>query len=154
MSILSRQQVPANGLIFSAIIIAIAVLANFVVSNTSLFTFVSSVATTCFLFIWGAIVECHLEFKRQQKKQNIPEGEFKLHFHPWTAYLVLASLIFVAVILCLENTTLFTLIAAMAWFVMLYLICSLKKINYDSTELEIRLVFLILFFYFIIIIIC
>ena len=52
MSTLSRQQVPANGLIFSAIIIAIAVLANFVVSNTSLFTFVSSVATTCFLFIW------------------------------------------------------------------------------------------------------
>lgn len=129
MSTLSRQQVPANGLIFSAIIIAIAVLANFVVSNTSLFTFVSSVATTCFLFIWGAIVVCHLKFKKQQKKQNIPEGEFKLHFHPWTDYLVLAFLIFVGVIMCLEKTTLFALIAAIAWFVMLYMISSIKKRN-------------------------
>ena len=33
--------------------------------------------------------------------------------------------------MCLEKTTLFALIAAIAWFVMLYMISSIKKRNFD-----------------------
>lgn len=125
MSTLSKRQVPANGLKFSAIVIALAVLADLVVPNTSLFTFVSSVATTCFLFIWGAIILAHLRYKKTQAKQN--PVSFKMPLYPLSDYIVLIFLVFVGIIMCLDKTTLFALIAAIIWFVALYSIIYLRK---------------------------
>jgi AAT family amino acid transporter len=125
MSTLSKRQVPANGLKFSAIVIALAVLADLVVPNTSLFMFVSSVATTCFLFIWGAIILAHLRYKKTQAKQN--PVSFKMPLYPLSDYIVLIFLVFVGIIMCLDKTTLFALIAAIIWFVALYSIIYLRK---------------------------
>lgn len=123
MSTLSRRQVPANAIKFSTLVIAIAVLANFVVPNTALFQFISSVATTCFLFIWGAIVIAHLKYKKSLKETKKSfETNFKMPFYPLSDYLVLAFLAFVCVVMCLEKTTLIALGASIAWFVVLILI--------------------------------
>ncbi|MDI9206718.1 amino acid permease [Ligilactobacillus saerimneri] len=120
MSALSRTQVPANGLIFSAMVIAISVIANFIIPNTSLFNFVSSVATTCFLFIWGAIVVAHIKYRKSLSAQAEQKLTFKMPLYPLSNYLVLAFLVFIAVVLCLEKTTLYALIAAIIWFIALY----------------------------------
>ena len=120
MSTLSRTQVPANGLIFSAMVIAISVIANFIIPNTSLFNFVSSVATTCFLFIWGAIVVAHIKYRKSLSTQAEQKLTFKMPLYPLSNYLVLAFLVFIAVVLCLEKTTLYALIAAIIWFIALY----------------------------------
>ncbi|KRL02724.1 amino acid permease [Liquorilactobacillus capillatus] len=124
LSKLSRRQVPANGIIFSALVITVAVIANFVIPNTALFAFISSVATTCFLFIWGMIILAHLKFKKQQQKnkQDLQQNQFKMPLFPWGDYLVLAFLIFVAAIMCLDKTTLAALIASIVWLAFLFLI--------------------------------
>lgn len=124
LSKLSRRQVPANGIIFSAIVITLAVLANFVIPNAALFSFISSVATTCFLFIWGMIIIAHLKFRKQQQKiQNeIRQSKFRMPFFPWGDYLVLGFLFFVAGVMCLDKTTLAALIASIVWLGFLFLI--------------------------------
>lgn len=124
MSTLSKRQVPANGLKFSAVVIAIAVLADLIVPNTSLFTFVSSVATTCFLFIWGAIILAHLRYKKAHKEQK---STFKMPLYPIGDYLVLIFLVFVGVIMCLEKTTLLALLAAIVWFIGLYIVVRYRR---------------------------
>ncbi|KRL03985.1 amino acid permease [Liquorilactobacillus oeni] len=125
MSTLSRRQVPANGLIFSSIVIGIAVLANFIFSNTALFTFISSVATTCFLFIWGMIILAHLQYRRSNTEKSF---QFKVPFYPWSDYLVLAFLFFVAGSMFLNTTSLWALGVAVLWLLFLWVGRHLKKI--------------------------
>lgn len=113
LSRLSRRQVPANSLIFSAIVIVLVVAAELFSSNTELFSFISSVATTCFLFIWGAIVVAHLKYKKTHPNAH----QFKMPLYPLGDYIVLAFLVFVGVIMCFETTTLVALLTAGVWFI-------------------------------------
>lgn len=128
MSTLSKTQVPANGLIFSAIVITVAVIANFVVPSTALFTFISSVATTCFLFIWGAIVCAHLKFKKANQSSDT---KFAMPLYPLGDYLVLAFLVFVGVIMLLETTTRIALISSLVWFGILLIVQKFKQNGND-----------------------
>lgn len=126
---LSRTQVPANSIIFSAVIIAIAVMAEFIVpSATTLFTFISSVATTCFLFVWGAIVIAHLHYRKDlRKKEKMASRNFKMPFYPVSNYLIIIFLIFVGCIMCFEKTTFLALLAALMWFIALYVVIRIRK---------------------------
>ncbi|KRL86094.1 amino acid permease [Ligilactobacillus apodemi] len=128
MSTLSRHQVPANAIKFSTAIIALTVVANLVIPNTSLFTFISSVATTCFLFIWGAIVLAHLKYRKElkQKKQK-NTSTFKMPLYPASDYAVLIFLVFVCVIMCFEKSTLLALLAALVWFIALFFVNRMRK---------------------------
>ena len=129
MSSLSRTQVPANGLIFSAVVIALAVIAEFIVPNASVvFTFISSVATVCFLFIWGAIVLAHLRYRKSLQKQGQKNlVSFKLPLFPVANYLILLFLAFVGVIMCFDQTTFYALLAALIWFGGLYMALRLQR---------------------------
>ncbi|MHC6160363.1 amino acid permease, partial [Lactobacillus delbrueckii subsp. lactis] len=129
MSSLSRTQVPANGLIFSAAVIALAVIAEFIVPNASVvFTFISSVATVCFLFIWGAIVLAHLRYRKSLQKQGLENPvNFKLPLFPVANYLILLFLAFVGVIMCFDQTTFYALLAALIWFGGLYMVLRLQR---------------------------
>lgn len=117
LSQLSQRQVPAKSTLFSTAVIGLAVIANFIFSNSALFSFISSVATICFLFIWAMIVLAHLKYKKKQleKKQ-------RLNFSLFTDYLVLLFLMFVGLVMCLGKTTLFALVAALIWLAILWLL--------------------------------
>ena len=128
MSKLSRHQVPANAIRFSTAVIALTVVANLVIPNTSLFTFISSVATTCFLFIWGAIVVAHLKYRKELKaKGQKNESNFKMPLYPVSDYAVLLFLAFVCVIMCFEKATLIALLASLVWFAALFMLNKLRK---------------------------
>lgn len=115
---LSKTQVPANALIFSGIVIAIAVLLNIVIPN-GVFTLVSSVATTCFIFIWGAIIVAHLRYL-QTKAGRL--SQFKVPGAPYTDYLVLIFLALVTVVLLFNSSTLSALLIAVLWIILLTLL--------------------------------
>ncbi|WP_125606793.1 amino acid permease [Lapidilactobacillus bayanensis] len=112
---LSKTQVPAPALVFSGLIIAIAVLLNLVIPD-DVFTLVSSVATTCFLFIWGAIIVAHLRYRKTAAGQV---SKFKVPGAPFTDYLVLAFLTFVVIVLLMNHSTLIALVVAVIWIVLL-----------------------------------
>ncbi|MDK1717314.1 amino acid permease [Dellaglioa algida] len=126
ISTLSHNQVPAFALKFSTAVIAISVILNMFMAE-SVFTFISSIATTCFLFIWGAIVIAHLKYRRKIKLEKAEETlAFKMPLFPMTNYLILAFLTFVGIVLCLKPDTLIALIASICWLIILYGIKSVQ----------------------------
>ena len=61
---LSKHQVPALAVVISSIVIGVAAILNLLMPG-AVFTLVSSVATTSFLFIWAAIIGAHLRYIKQ-----------------------------------------------------------------------------------------
>lgn len=126
ISTLSHNQVPAFALKFSTAVIAISVILNMFMAE-SVFTFISSIATTCFLFIWGTIVIAHLKYRHKIKLEKAEETlAFKMPLFPVTNYLILAFLTFVGIVLCLKPDTLIALIASICWLIILYSIKSVQ----------------------------
>lgn len=114
ISQLSKRAVPARAVVISSIIIGLAAILNMVMPG-EVFTFVSSVATTSFLFIWAAIIGAHLRYI----KLHPDERTFKMPGAPVTDYLVLAFLVFIFIILCLDKQTFYALILTLIWFAIL-----------------------------------
>lgn len=114
VSKLSRNSVPALAVIISAGVIAIAAILNLIMPG-GVFTVISSIATTSFLFIWATIIVTHLRYLQS----NPQERSFKVPGAPYTDYLVLTFLAFVLVVLCLDKQTLGALIFTLIWFAIL-----------------------------------
>ncbi|NLR30948.1 amino acid permease [Levilactobacillus tujiorum] len=115
---LSKHQVPGNALNFSALVITLAVVLNFLIPSM-VFSLVSSVATTCFLFIWASIILTHLKFRRSAAAEI---SQFKAPWFPIADYAVLALLAIVAIILCFQLETAIALVLSLVWLVALYLV--------------------------------
>ncbi|WP_203649153.1 amino acid permease [Secundilactobacillus yichangensis] len=129
LSKLSRSQVPVNALLFSALIIAVVVLLNFFIPG-KVFTLISSIATTCFLFIWGSIILAHIKYKRAVAGQPEKQVKFKMPLSPYSDYFVLLFLTMVCVILVFRFETLVALIGSVIWLFGLWLF----KSGVDRTE--------------------
>lgn len=119
MSRLSQHQVPANALRFSTLVIAAAVVLNFLFP-AGVFTLISSIATTCFLFIWGMIMVAHLRYRKELKQRQQPIAAFHLNGAPFTDYLVIGFLVFVAIVMLFKVETLVALVGAGIWLIALY----------------------------------
>ncbi|ETY73805.1 alanine glycine permease [Lactiplantibacillus fabifermentans T30PCM01] len=119
MSRLSPSQVPQHALWFSTVVIGLSVLLNFVMPG-KVFSLIASVSTTCFIFIWGAIVLAHLAYRKQVGKSAAKK--FRMPFFPLSDYLILAFLGFIAIVLCFKTETLIALIASLIWIAVLYAI--------------------------------
>jgi len=117
MGQLSSSQVPRNALRFSTVVIGLAVLLNLLMPG-KVFALIASVSTTCFIFIWGAIILAHLAYRKQAGKQS--KKQFRMPFFPISDYLILVFLGFIVVVLCLKSETLVALIAAVIWIIALY----------------------------------
>ena len=114
LSRLSKHRVPARAVAFSTAVIALAAVLNLTMPG-EVFTLVSSIATTSFLFIWAAIIGAHLRFI----KLHPTDRQFKMPGAPFTDWLVLVFLAFVMVVLCFEKQTLIALLFTLAWFAVL-----------------------------------
>ncbi|AVK64780.1 amino acid permease [Lactobacillus sp. CBA3606] len=119
MGRLSTRQVPTHALRFSTLVIGLAVLLNLFMPG-KVFSLIASISTTCFIFIWGAIVLAHLAYRKQAGRQ--PKKRFKMPLAPYSDYFILIFLAFIAVVLCLKTETLIALIASLIWLVLLYVI--------------------------------
>lgn len=121
LSRLSRAQVPFNALNFSAVIIGVAVLLNIFIPG-QVFTLISSISTTCFLFIWGSIVLAHLKYRRVAKSSSQPPSASKMRLAPFFDYLILGFLAMVMVVLLFRFETLVALIGSLIWLLALWLV--------------------------------
>lgn len=121
---LSRRQLPQNGLLLSALLIALAPLITLVIGSRA-FSFISATTTSMFLIIWCLMVFTHYIYRRRTKASAL--GQFQMPGYPYLDYLIL--FFFGAVIillLCLPSyrvpmgTALFT-------FLILYAIARLRR---------------------------
>lgn len=120
---LTKHQVPGNAILFSALVVFIAVILNYLMPS-EVFTIVTSVATTCFLFIWGILVYTHMKYRKSiLGKQS---HSFKMPFYPYSNVLIFAFLLFVAVVLLLSKETRVPALVTPVWFIILWLIYHFK----------------------------
>lgn len=63
MKKLTPNQVPSNAIIFSAAVIFISVILNYIMPE-GVFVLITSISTFCFIFIWTIIVICHLRYRK------------------------------------------------------------------------------------------
>ena len=123
LEILTSKQVPANALFLSVLVIRLVVALQYVVAE-GVFVIISSVATFCFLYIWGIITICHMKFIRK-RPDLAAKSIFKMPLFPFLNYLVLAFFAFVIVTLAFNPATRVALFVTPVWFIMLLLIYQL-----------------------------
>lgn len=119
MRTLSTRQVPRNALWFSTLVIGLSVILNLLMPG-KVFSLIASVSTTCFIFIWGAIVVAHIKYRRQAGSQA--KVKFRMPLFPLSDYFILVFLAFIAVVLCLKFETLIALLVSAVWVVGLYIV--------------------------------
>lgn len=114
---LSKQNVPAPALIFSTLVLLIGVLLNYLLPD-QVFTLVTSIATICFIWVWGIILYAHIRF-RKTMPEAAKKNPFRMPFAPFMNWLVLAFFIFVIVILGFAADTRVALFVTPVWFLIL-----------------------------------
>ena len=135
MKKLTPNQVPSNAIIFSAAVIFISVILNYIMPE-GVFVLITSISTFCFIFIWTIIVICHLRY-RKTNPELASRSKFKMPLYPIANYIILAFLIFVICILALNKETRVALFVTPVWFIMLggiYNILKLKTKNEEAVK--------------------
>lgn len=116
---LSKRHIPANAILFSTIVIAISVVLNILMPE-GVFELVSSIATTCFLFVWSLIVITHYEYRRSLTPEQTSKLTFKMPWFPYSDFFVVGFMVFVAFVLIFKMQTLVALIGSIIWLLILY----------------------------------
>jgi Gamma-aminobutyrate permease and related permeases len=125
MKKLTSRQVPANATMFSAMVILISVILNYIMPE-GVFVLITSISTFCFIFIWAIMVICHMKYRKANPKLA-SNSKFKMPFYPISNYIILAFLAFVIVVLALNKETRIALIVTPVWFILLDVIYRISK---------------------------
>lgn len=132
MKKLTSTQVPSNATIFSAAVILISVILNYIIPE-GVFVLITSISTFCFIFIWVIIVICHLKYRKTNPK-IASKNKFKMPLYPIMNYIILAFLAFVIVTLALNSETRVALFVTPVWFIMLAVIYKILKEKKQNEE--------------------
>lgn len=125
MTKLTSSKVPSNALFFSAVVILIGIMLNYIMPE-QVFRLITSISTICFIFIWGITVICHLKY-RKTRPDLAKINKFKMPLYPFSNYVVLGFLTFILIVLALAQDTRVALFVTPVWFIMLIAIYKLRK---------------------------
>lgn len=115
---LTGSHVPYQATIFSAAVLLITVVLNYVMPE-SVFVMITSISTFCFIFIWAIMVICHLKY-RKLRPDLVKENNFKMPLYPVSNYLILAFFVFILVMLAYSPDTRIALVFTPIWFIILW----------------------------------
>ncbi|MEN6567346.1 MAG: amino acid permease [Veillonellales bacterium] len=132
MKKLTSSQVPSNATVFSAIVVLIAVIMQYIMPE-GVFVLITSISTFCFIFIWAIITVCHLRY-RKTNPELAAKNKFKMPLYPIINYIILAFFAFVIVTLALNEETRVALFVTPVWFIMLGVIYRLSKSKTKEEE--------------------
>ncbi|WP_034279233.1 D-serine/D-alanine/glycine transporter [Alkanindiges illinoisensis] len=128
---LSSVAVPANGLIFSCVLIMSGALLQYFVPNTiTAFTLVTTLSTILFICVWIIVLLSYIKY-RKTRPQLHAASKFKMPGGVAMCYAVIAFFIFTVFILILEPDTRQSLIVSPVWLVVLaigYLVMKRKQV--------------------------
>ncbi|KSU83518.1 D-serine/D-alanine/glycine:proton symporter, AAT family (TC 2.A.3.1.7) [Fictibacillus enclensis] len=129
---LSDKKVPAAALIVSTFFLSFGVLLNYLLPE-DVFTLVTSIATICFIWVWGIILIAHLRF-RKQKPEEAAKSKFKMPLAPFINWIVLLFFAFVLVVLGFAKDTRIALFVTPVWFIILIVAYLITKRNKPSAS--------------------
>ncbi|WHY70991.1 amino acid permease [Fictibacillus enclensis] len=129
---LNDKKVPAAALIVSTFFLLFGVLLNYLLPE-DVFTLVTSIATICFIWVWGIILIAHLRF-RKQKPEEAAKSKFKMPLAPFINWIVLLFFAFVVVVLGFAKDTRIALFVTPVWFIILIVAYLITKRNKPSAS--------------------
>ncbi|GLC31691.1 amino acid permease [Clostridium omnivorum] len=132
MKKLTSNHVPYNATIFSAAVILISVILNYIMPE-GVFVLITSISTFCYIFIWAIIVICHLRYHKANP-ELAAKSKFKMPLYPIINYVILAFFAFVIVTLALNNETRVALFVTPVWFILLWMINKRIKSKMKNEE--------------------
>jgi amino acid transporter, AAT family len=115
----SRRQVPARALVFTALVLGVGVVIN-VLSPGKAFLYITSVTTIAILWVWGMIAFTHLRYRKLVPAEQ-RTTTFQLPGSPWTNLVVLAYVVLVAVIFAFERDQRVAIYGGAIWAVVMAL---------------------------------
>ena len=125
LGILSKRGLPTNAILLCTLLIALSVILDIIIPS-GVFDFISSVATTCFLYIWSLIVIAHYKYRKSLSVEEIKALPFKMQLFPYSNLFVLAFMVMVSIVLLFQLSTLIALLGSVIWFVVMYLFANYK----------------------------
>lgn len=134
MKKLTANHVPARATVFSAIVVLLAVILQYIMPE-GVFVLITSISTFCFIFIWAIIIVCHLKY-RKTNPALAAKNKFKMPLYPVINYVILAFFAFVLVTLALNEETRVALFVTPVWFIMLGVIYKMFKPKTKEAEGE------------------
>ena len=132
MKKLTSSQVPSNATMFSATVILISVILNYIMPE-GVFVLITSISTFCFIYIWAVIVICHMKY-RKVNPELAAKSKFKMPLYPIINYIILGFFAFIIVVLALNKETRVALFVTPVWFIVLGVIYNVLKSKKKSEE--------------------
>lgn len=113
---ISRTGVPSKAIIFSAILLLVGVVLNYLVPE-KVFIWVTSISTFGAVWTWGIILLSQLKFRKTLTKGEVSRLSYKALFYPFGSYLVLAFLVLVLGLMAYFPDTRIALIVGPIWII-------------------------------------
>jgi amino acid transporter, AAT family len=113
---LSRNKVPATGMMVSFVAMLVGVLLNYFIP-ASAFAYITSVATGCGLFVWAMVMVAHMRYRKLVNAGQLAQGPFRMPLSPIGDWFVLAFLALVTVLLAFNHDTRIALYVTPVWIV-------------------------------------
>ena len=114
----NRHHLPANAITFSAGLMSIGVLLNYVVPE-QVFTWVTSISLIGALWTWSVIVIAHLGYRKAVAAGQAKAVSFRMPGAPYMNWIVVAFMVAVGALLALDPSTRVALYVAPVWFALL-----------------------------------
>ncbi|HAA4260168.1 TPA_asm: amino acid permease [Listeria monocytogenes] len=131
---LSSNGVPATALITSTACLLIGVFLNYFLPE-QVFILVTSIATICFIWVWGVILVAHLRF-RHKHPEIAEKSKFKMPLSPlmnWVSLIFFGGLL---VILGFAADTRIALFVTPVWFLILGIAYQVLKASNRKTKIR------------------
>ena len=109
-----RRQLPQNGLILSACLMALTPFVIILIGNQA-FNFISS--TSMFIIIWCLMLLTHIAYRKQTPETKL--SDFKMPGFPYLDYLTLLFFIMMIILLLILPNNRVSMVAAILIFILL-----------------------------------
>ncbi len=125
---LSKNQVPANGILVSSAVCLIGVYLNYV-SPDSVFYYMSAITTTGCMWTWSLIMYIHFKWRKGLNSEQVANLKYRMPCFPYANYAVVIFMIAVTLGMSYDHDNLVGLYVAPIWYGGLYVLYKLFKIG-------------------------
>lgn len=114
-----KTGVPTLAILFSAAVLLIGVLLNYIIKDERIFLYITSVSTFGAVWTWVIILLVQIKYRKTLSKDEIGKLTFKNIFHPISSYFSVAFLVMVVVLMFFNDGTRIALIVGPLWIALL-----------------------------------
>lgn len=129
-----RSGVPRRAIFFSAALLFIGVVLNYV-APTKVFGWLTSISTFASIWTWGVILLAHIKFRRTISSSEIAAMPIRMRLFPYASYCTLLFLVAILIVMAFRSETRVALVVGAVWIVFLvatYFVRSDRKATADA----------------------